>query len=454
MQELADWSKGTWTTVPTTGVRAVSNDTRALSAGDVYVALKGERFDGHGFLDDAFAAGACGAVVAKGHATVHGDARPLLLVQDTGQALIDMAAGYREKVGARTIGVTGSAGKSTVKELIAALLAQAIPTAATRGNWNNSIGLPLSLLAMPLETEAGVFELGMNHPGEIQELADILKPTWGVVTNVGLVHIEFFESIEAIASEKAALLRALPSDGAAVLETGAPYFDMLAGATSARIVTVSCTQEADYTGVQLNNDWSVCERSSGDTFLPETDTDAEHMRTNLLMAVAVARQWGLTWDQIQAGLMTYRPLPMRWERISVGGLDIINDAYNANPVSMRASIDAFCQVGTPSRRWLVLGDMMELGEQAEREHVALGELIGTRMWAGIVVVGERATGIAKGALRAGVSDDAVFFCATTDEATRVLSTLPARGDAVLLKASRAMRFEEIIAALRKQDEEM
>jgi UDP-N-acetylmuramyl pentapeptide synthase len=178
------------------------------------------------------------------------------------------------------------------------------------------------------------------------------------------------------------------------------------------------------------------------------------MRTNLLLAVAVARQWGLSWEQVQAGLAAYRPLPMRWERSTVRGFEIINDAYNANPVSMQAAIEAFCREGTPSRRWLVLGDMMELGSREASAHRDLGAFVGSRKWGGLIVVGDRAAQIADGAARAGFPEKMIVRCATTAEAATVLQCRAASGDTVLLKASRAMRFEAIIDALKATDEEM
>ncbi|MDP6847433.1 MAG: Mur ligase family protein, partial [Kiritimatiellia bacterium] len=205
-EELAVWTGGEWSPSVPNQVRGISHDTRTLQAGDVYLAVKGETHDGHDFLAEAFKQGAVGAVVASQSGLEGCEESPLLVVEDTSAALQDMASAYRLKVNPHIVAVTGSAGKSTVKEMTASMLSTAGPTARTRGNWNNDIGLPLSLLAMEADTRYGVFEVGMNHEGEIAQLCRILKPSWGIVTNIGPVHMEFFKSIEGIAEEKSSLL--------------------------------------------------------------------------------------------------------------------------------------------------------------------------------------------------------------------------------------------------------
>jgi UDP-N-acetylmuramoyl-tripeptide--D-alanyl-D-alanine ligase len=215
--ELAAWCTGQWSPAPPPEIAGVTQDTRTIQSGHLYVALKGKNHDGHDFLDQAFIKGAAGAVVSEEHSDAGTAEHPVLCVEDTARALREMAAAYRDKVNPHIIAVTGSAGKSTVKEMTAAMTERKGPTARTRGNWNNDIGLPLSLLAMPAGTQFGVFEIGMNHPGEIENLCRILKPSWGIVTNIGPVHMEFFKSIDDIAREKASLLRSLPADGTAFI---------------------------------------------------------------------------------------------------------------------------------------------------------------------------------------------------------------------------------------------
>ena len=216
-KDLSKWCGGTWRPSEPSAINGVCTDTRSLKPASLYVALRGPRHDGHDFVPQALTLGAAAAVVTDAYAAAHPPSAPLLCVRDTLKALGDIARGYRDALKAKIVAVTGSVGKTTVKEMIADVLARKGATTRSRGNWNNDIGLPLSMLAMEPGEEFGVFELGMNHPGELAPLCDMLRPDWGVVTNVGPVHLEFFDSVEAIGKEKATVLQRLPADGTAVV---------------------------------------------------------------------------------------------------------------------------------------------------------------------------------------------------------------------------------------------
>lgn len=468
--ELAEWSGGAWSAAPRGVLRGVSNDTRAIEQGNLYFALKGERYDGHEFVADAFRKGAGAAVVKKdfGFAAVssasldsqyaqptperprgvHDAAnRPLLRVDDPAKALRDIALSYRLKVNPEIVAVTGSVGKSTVKEMTARMLATTLPTSGTPGNWNNDIGLPLSILRMESDARAGVFEIGMNHPGEITALCGIAKPTCGVITNVGPVHLEFFDSVEAIAREKASLLRSLPSDGLAVLNRDGGFFDLLRAAAPCRVITVSMDGRADYTrvtGDAADNRVIIRETAGGDEFSLDLPVPGRFNAANAMLAVAVARAHGVRWDGIRDALRRYVGLPMRWEETSVAGRRVINDAYNANPVSMRASIQTFGEQTIEGRKWLALGGMLELGRNEEAEHLALGKFIGGGQWAGLITVGKLGDIIAQGAENAGLGKPRVYRCADKHRASQILAEKTSEGDAVLVKASRGIRLEEVI----------
>ncbi len=233
-REMAQWTGGKWCFGQPGAIAGVSTDSRTLCRGALFVALRGPLFDGHAFIGEAFARGAVGAVISENTCALPRADRPLLRVPDTAQALQDMAANYRRRIQVAIVAVTGSVGKTTVKEMVADVLARRLRVARTRGNWNNAIGLPLSLLAMEPETRVGVFELGMNHPGELASLCRMLQPDWGLVTTIGPVHLEFFKSVEAIAAEKSTLLKSLPPGGVAVLRCDEPYFEMLRAAAPGR----------------------------------------------------------------------------------------------------------------------------------------------------------------------------------------------------------------------------
>lgn len=448
-EDLARWSRGTWVPHPPARIEGISHDTRTISHHALYVALRGEKFDGHEFLATAFERGASAAMVQRGTQFPATSDKPLLLVDEPAAALQAIAAGHRRTIAAEIIAVTGSVGKTTMKDLAAAMLGAALPTSATKGNWNNAIGVPLSLLDMRRSDAVGVFEVGMNHPGEIAPLCQIILPTWGVVTSIGPVHMEFFNSVEDIALEKAELLRSLPSTGTAILDSGCTCFDLLRAAIPCRLITVSLTREADYYCVARSPEGkgmqaAVIERATGQRHVVQIPLPGDHHVVNTLLALAVARGLGVEWRAIAEALRGFTPSPMRWQVVRVGSVDFINDAYNANPLSMRAALQAFRSAVVRGRRWLVLGGMLELGRIATHAHRQLGRLAGSLPWGGIVTVGDLGRLIAEGATEAGFASNRLFAAATPREAGALLAERCGAGDAVLLKASRGIRLEEVL----------
>ena len=443
--DLARWTGGRWTAPPAGPVAAVAHDSRRVAPGALFVALRGERVDGHAFLAEAASRGAAAAVVDRaGPAAAAAGGLPLLVVDDTRRALADLARGHRARLRGRLIGVTGSVGKTTTKDLVADVLAAAGPTARTAGNWNNDIGLPLSLLAMDPDDAAGVFELGMNHPGELAPLCGILRPHWGVMTRVGPVHIGHFESEEAIADEKASLLRALPADGAAVLAADEPWAGRFRAAARCRVLLVGFSGDADYRG-RLNVDPHVFDvtEPGGGTHAYRLPMPGEGARRNALRAVAVGREFGIAPGEIARRLAAFRPPPMRWDAVERDCVRWINDAYNANPESMREAARTFAAMPAAGRKWLVLGGMRELGRRSDDAHRALGRELAAGPFHACVAVGALARGIVDGARAAGWPAARLHACAGTAEAAGVLAGALRPGDAVLLKGSRAERIEDV-----------
>jgi len=454
--ELASWADGVWQTTPDGAIRGVSNDTRTLAEGNMYIAIRGENFDGHRFVGKAFEQGASAALVERGFADVAKSAGPLLVVEDGLRALQKLASGYRRKQDACIIGVTGSVGKSTVKEMTAAMVGVRRRAAKTRANWNNDIGLPLSLLAMDADTDVGVFELGMNHPGEIEALCEILQPTHAIVTAIGPVHIEFFESVADIAAEKAMLPAALPATGKAVLWQDDPYYNVLRKAAGDRGVTVSGEAPADYVYAMTSTPgvMQIDDRDTGECVAIEHDLPpGEHHILNAALAAAGARVAGASWEEIASGLRAYRPMPMRWEEHDEKGIIFVNDAYNANPLSMRASIGAFNARFDARQRWLVLGGMLELGESTEREHLALGRFASKGGISGLIAIGQPGGMIADGARSAGLDPDRVHCCASAEEAAAVLHERLSPSACVLLKGSRSVAVEKVLSCYRGGNDE-
>ena len=452
--DLMCWSGGEWVPRPPAIISAVVHDTKKVLAGSLFVAIRGARFDGHDFVGQAAASGAAAALVSRGRAaSLREVGIPLLVVEDPALALRDLAAGYRRKLGLTVVGVTGSTGKTTVKEMIACLLESTMPTARTKGNWNNEIGLPLSILAIPPGTRAGVLELGISHPGEMAPLCGIARPDWGVITNVGPVHLEFFGSVEDIVREKGELVRQLPVGGHAVLSVDDPSFKTLRELSSCDVVTTSLHRDvtADYVLMTHDNRSGEClvaDRKEGGSHRFRMLMPGTHNCHNALLAVAVARGLGVEWDRIAAAFERYVGPPMRWERQMVAGITVINDAYNANPVSMLAALHTFKELDVAGRKWLVLGDMLELGSNEIDEHRAVGRALAGAPWGGLVTVGTLGTHIAEGALASGMKAAAIHTCSDAAAAAEYLKDKMIPGDALLIKASRGKRLEEVVSKLK------
>ena len=375
--------------------RGVSTDTRTLARGELFVALRGPRFDGAAFVAQAQAAGAAGVVVdagaaaaigaamapagvAPGGATLAVDALPRIVVPDTQLALQQAANAWRRRFAIPVVGVAGSNGKTTCKEMIAAILAQAGPVLATRGNLNNHIGVPLTLLRLEAAHRHAVIEMGANRAGDVAELVRFAQPGVGVVTNAGAEHLEGFGSLEGVARAEGEMFAGLDPDGVAIVNADDEFASLWRSMTPARLVTFGLGADADFHAVEIAT--SV----GRDGFLtrfalisPQGRTPVElrlagmHNVANALGAAAAAVAAGATIDAVAAGLASMRAVPGRLQfRTARSGAWVIDDSYNANPSSMRAGIDVLA--GLDGRRWLVIGDMAELGEFAETSHAQVG----------------------------------------------------------------------------------
>ena len=449
---MARWAGGTWQNAPTTPLTGVSINTRTLQPGELFFALPGTQADGHDFVADALARGAAGAVVRPAFARKK-TKLPLLAVPDPAEALRAIAAGYRATLRATFIAVTGSVGKTTVKEMTADLLATVGPTARSRGNFNNELGLPLSLLTVPPDTQFGVFELGMNHPGELAPLCKLLQPTVGIVTMVGPVHFEFFDSVEAIAAEKAEVLHCLPPDGIAILDAQGDWFELLRNAAQSRIITTALGAAADYVAqpdAAQAGAFTVTERATGEQAALQNSLPGTHNIRNALLAVAAARARTASWEKIRTALAAYQPVGLRWQRSEWRGATIINDAYNASPPSMAAALKTFAEMPATGQRWLVLGGMRELGAAAEDLHNALGHAVAELKDSHLITVGELGAWIAAGAFEAGQAAGKISICDSCADAAAILRAQLKPGDVVLLKASRGEKVERVIEDLTKE----
>jgi UDP-N-acetylmuramoyl-tripeptide--D-alanyl-D-alanine ligase len=440
---------------PSLPVDRLHTDTRTLLAGDCFVALRGDRFDGHAFVAQVKNRGAVAALVS--HRPVSSDLPDdlgLVEVPDTLEALQRFAATYRQLLSVRTIGVTGSSGKTSTKELIASVLRTRFKTKATEGNLNNHIGVPLTLIALDEDDEYGVVEMGMNHPGELAPLVKMTAPEIGVISSIGPAHIEFFADQAAIAAEKAELIAALPPEGLAVLNAGDEWSRRIAGRARARVAWVGDGADSTWRAEDLQiapEGLSFCLRHNGGAPRVRLPVVNRVMVANALLAAAVGRECGLTLDEIARGLEAVRLPGARMQVVKARGAWILNDAYNANPDSMKAALAALGEFPGASRHLAVLGSMGELGLHATGLHREIGEFAARRDLAFLIAVGPHAEAYVKGAMAAGLGHNQIVAALDAQEATVALLPLLREGDAVLVKGSRFMGLDRLVAAVSGKD---
>lgn len=446
LQQVATWTKGEQFGASTPLAR-VSTDTRTLKEGDLYVALKGENFDGHDFLEAAQAAGACAALVSQQQEVFEHGVR----VPDTTMALGHLAAAWAQSCGARSIAITGNSGKTTVKEMVARLLSEQ-NCLATLGNFNNEIGVPLTLLRLTPEHQYGVYELGASHQGEIAWTASLVQPEIGVITNVTGAHLEGFGSLEGIAAAKAELIGALTPPSVVVLNQEGGFYDVFqAHAQRQQVSTVRVSvadQSADYFAdnirVTASSTEFVCHHQ-GQTFPISVSLLGEHQVANALQAIAVARHYKVGWAQIQTGLAQLDGVPGRLQLKPCGNGRVIDDTYNANPGSVAAALEFLTT--QPGPHLFVFGGIGELGEASHTEHRRVGDLARELGIDVLITVGElplpAAEAFGEGALQCPTTNDVAPFA---------VSTL-AQGGTVLVKGSRSTTMETVVAALLAHQQE-
>jgi UDP-N-acetylmuramoyl-tripeptide--D-alanyl-D-alanine ligase len=432
---------------PDARVSGVAVDSREVHPGSLFVALRGERVDGHDFLDRAFEAGAAGALVERDPG-----GKPAVVVDDTESAMRSLAVDERASMKATVIGITGSTGKTSAKDLTAAVLGIRFRVAASPRSFNTEVGVPVTLLNSDVDADVVVCEMGSRGPGHIRALSEVARPSIGVVTNVGPAHLEMFGSLEGVANAKAELVEALPAEGTAVLNADDEVVRTFASRTPARSLLYGTDRDAEVIAEDIQLDDlghpSFTLRVPDGSERVELAVAGEHMVWNALAAAACGTVLGLTAGECAAGLKEARLSAWRMEVVeSSGGYRILNDAYNANPTSMAAALKAAAWMGRNGRCIAVLGHMAELGEFADREHERIGELVARLGVDRLVVVGPLARRIAVGASREGVEPDRITTADTVEEAAAAVGDGVRPGDVVLLKASRVAGLERLAEEL-------
>jgi UDP-N-acetylmuramoyl-tripeptide--D-alanyl-D-alanine ligase len=440
----------------------ISTDSRTLKRGELFVALRGENFDGHQFVEAAAKSGALGAIVDLGwecadaspqrpvgvaHRSYHAKLPSefaIIQAEDTLRAYQNLAANYRRSLPIKVLAITGSNGKTSTKDFAASVLTRKFRVTKTEGNFNNHVGLPRTILEASSQDEVGVWEIGMNHPGEIAALAKIAAPDAAIITNIGIAHIEFMGSRDAIAYEKGALVEAVALEGTVILNADDPFSEIMAARTRAKVV---------FTGIKGGTVRATDIRQTSDgcefTILEgahrcraQLPVPGLHMVQNALLAVAAGRAFGLSIEESAAGLAAAPLARARLQIREIGGVQFIDDSYNANPDSMTAALRTLVELDADGKRIAVLGEMRELGEESERGHRDVGEAAAEFGVDQLIAIGPNGAIIARAAEHAGLQKSVAVR--STIEAAELLANVAAPGDLVLIKGSRAAQTERVI----------
>lgn len=421
-----------------------SIDSRTIGAGELFFAVKGERLDGHDFVEAALARGAMAAVVSKDQSSRYPETAPLIAVEDTLVALQTLATAVRKVWGKPLVGVTGSAGKTTTKEAIAHVLGTRFRVLKSEGNFNNHFGLPLMLLKLEPEHDVAVIEMGMSHAGEIRALAKIAQPEIGVVTNVAPVHLEFFDSLAGIARAKYELVESLPASGTAVLNADDEYVSQFGRGFMGAVLSYGTRPTADIRAENIQP-----RGAEGSAYDVVTSGAREHARLplvgehnilNALAAVGVGLARGMKLAETVAALSTLAPADKRGQVLQLGNITVVNDCYNSNPKALQAMVEALAGMKA-KRRIVIAGEMLELGPAGEEMHRAAGRQMAEQQIDILVGVRGLAQPMVESAQQSGVR---AVFVATPEEAGEWLARQARDGDAVLLKASRGVKLEKAL----------
>ncbi|MEO5722503.1 MAG: UDP-N-acetylmuramoyl-tripeptide--D-alanyl-D-alanine ligase [Chthoniobacterales bacterium] len=451
LSQIAEYAGGTLTAPdPQRVITRISTDSRTIQAGDFFVAIRGENFDGHSFVEQGASRGAAGALVDVDWKGTVPKTFALVRVADPLVGYQQIAAGYRRCLPLKVIAITGSNGKTSTKDFVAAALGRRFRVTKTEANFNNHIGLPRTMLEATAEDEIAVWELGMNHPGEIAVLAALAAPDVGIITNVGVAHIEFMGSREAIAAEKGALAEALAPEGTLILNGDDSFSESIAQRTRAKVVLAGVKS-----GTVLAED--ITQSASGSEFTimegahrcrAQLPVPGMHMVQNALLAVAAGRVFGVSTEECASGLASAPLTKARLQLRDINGVQFLDDSYNANPESMKAALRTLMELDADGRRIAVLGQMSELGVESERGHAEVGECAAELRIDHLIAIGEVGAAIARAAERAGLAQ--VTSVMDPKQAAEVLVNLVAPGDLVLVKGSRSARTERVLEEFGQQ----
>jgi UDP-N-acetylmuramoyl-tripeptide--D-alanyl-D-alanine ligase len=449
LARIAEFVSGSAAFAPEDVAHGYSIDSRTVGPGQLFFAVKGERLDGHDFVESSLEGGAVAAVVRKDQLGRYPRQTRLLAVEDTLVALQTLARAVRKLWGKPLIGITGSMGKTTTKEAVAHVLSTRFRVLKSEGNFNNHFGLPLMLLKLEPEHDVAVIEMGMSHAGEIRALAKIAQPEIGVVTNVAPVHLEFFDSVAAIALAKYELVESLPASGTTVLNADDEYVSQFGRDFKGKVVMYGTRATADVRAENVRN--RGAEGTEFDVVIGGAREHAtlplvgEHNILNALAAVAVGLERGLKLSEAVSALADLAAADKRGEVVRLGNITVINDCYNCNPKALAAMVDALAAMDA-RRRIVVAGAMLELGPAGEELHRQVGQHIAEKKIDVLLGVNGPAEAMVEAARLAGMRAD---FVATPEEAGEWLAREARDGDAVLMKASRGVKLEKALEVWKR-----
>ena len=435
-------------------VRGVSIDSRTAESDDLFIAIKGDKFDGHDYIQTAAEAGCVAAIIDQSCKIAPEEIKKfragVIGVTDTREALMDLATYYRSIIPATVIGVTGSNGKTTVKRMIHHILSKKFIGSCSPKSFNNDIGVPITLLSAGAGDDYVVCEAGTNAPGEINRLARIIKPNIAVITNIGPAHLEKLQSLEHIAAEKAALLSWLGERDVAVVWADSPQLDMALKSYPKRMIRFGQSGDAQLRLTGYESDGWSQRFQVNDRDWCTMPMAGKHNAINALAAIAVCARFAVSQEDALAALADFSGVEMRLEQIEVDGVRVINDAYNANPNSCRAALEVLVDCNA-KRRVFVVGDMLELGPKSEELHVELGRNIASKPVDMVIGVGKLGKIVAENAKRYGRGKETAVF-ENAQAAAGEIGSLLTEGDVVLLKGSRAMGLERLVTSIREAKE--
>ena len=444
LKQIADWCGGKVSArFEHLRVSRMQSDSRKVRSGDLFVALKGAKADGHDFAETAINHGAVAALVSRPIS----EKLPSIEVEDTLRAYGDIAAGYRKLTGVKVVGITGSVGKTTTKEMTASVLEAAYHTAKTEGNHNNNLGLPMTIMDMPENTEVAVLEMGMNHSGEMEYLSSIARPDLAIITNIGTMHIEHLGTREGILQAKLEIMRGMPEDGAGVFNGDEPLLWNIRAIGKHKKYYYGIENHAcDVTAtdiVELDDGVRFVVHGFGQQFELFVPMLGRHAVYNALAATTVGLLLGVKPEQIQARFSSFHNTGMRQKIYVKNGVTIIEDCYNAGPESTEAALDVLAGIKTDGRRIAVLGDMLELGNRSAAEHYRIGRLAVGKADL-LLTYGEHSVRTLTGAITGGMNPKNTDHFDTHEDMAHMLKMRVSEGDVVLFKGSRGMRMEKVL----------